>query len=479
MNEQYNHSENSADHDHEMKTETGYRSRRSYRNNGMSNVNPSGDTIPERNLYRQDTENQRITRKEYRQRNNMDQSAAVQIPPKNGYEPTGGSYSVTQNSNLQTTGEQIPIKETYKQTTPHMFPVSDGYGQQTGEQNPINAGIGQSTGEHIPLKKEYDQPSGSMKRNRPLADWQTDPSMRAVNSWTQTEEAMSGFNRYDVDPNIAQDRSPNLYDKDNNFWKKDSDKKGKETKVHNVKTVSAASFIKIVVVLVALLIVAAVIARNTIFSVNEITVKGNEAYSAEDIIKWSGIRKGMYLLTVNKSDVEKNLSIEPHIELDYVEKEVPGRVTIAINERKPVAFFNDCGILYTVDKSRMVLDMSEDMNSQFNGLFELKGLSLQDTRVGLKLQLSNEAQGVVWESLVREIRVMQLLPMIQEMNLNDMKSIRLMTKEGYTIIMGDGQDIHAKLRAMTLVREKLISMGLLKGIIDVSDYEHPVYIPTV
>lgn len=488
MSNPYHHSENPAASGHETNIDTGNRPRRLNRNGYTNEGIQDGKVIPERNSYRQDTDRQPTEQNAQpsgRQRRLQSQYTSSQLP--------------LTNAHGQTTDNQYPIKGEYSQTTGGQMPIPNGFSQSTGSQNRLQSENRQATGEQNPLQNGYYQNTGSQRvyrngavlangqpeRKRPLSDWQkTDPALRPVSSWQKSNETMSGFSRDDVDPSIAQDRSPNLYDKDNSFWNKDPNHIAKDdrqnTQSPQTKPYDGKRLIKVIAVLILLLVAGALITRFTIFNVSEITVKGNSAYSAEDIIRWSNVKIGMNLLSVNEKDVKNSLESVWHIELDYVEKGIPGHVTIAVKERKPVAYFKDLGIYYTVDQGRMVLDMSEVMDkSQFDGLLELKGLSLKDARVGLKLQLSNEKQGLICESLIREIRVMQSLSLIQEIDLSDLNSIRLVTADRYTVVMGDDRDIHAKLRAMTLVREKLISMGLQEGTIDVSEFEHPFYIPSV
>ena len=66
---------------------------------------------------------------------------------------------------------------------------------------------------------------------------------------------------------------------------------------------------------------------------------------------------------------------------------------------------------------------------------------------------------------------------IQEADLSNVSSILLMTRDGYTVAMGDSGNIHAKLRAALLVMERLKQMDLSGGTINVSNPETPFYSP--
>ena len=76
-----------------------------------------------------------------------------------------------------------------------------------------------------------------------------------------------------------------------------------------------------------------------------------------------------------------------------------------------------------------------------------------------------------------EIRIQGLLSVVSEMYVADLNNLSLATFDGFSVHLGDSRDIHAKIRAMELVRQALISRGVSGGTIDVSDCENPTHIP--
>ena len=63
--------------------------------------------------------------------------------------------------------------------------------------------------------------------------------------------------------------------------------------------------------------------------------------------------------------------------------------------------------------------------------------------------------------------------------LSSTSSVLLTTRSPeYTVSLGTGDTLHAKLRSMLLVREKLMEMGKNAGSINVSNPETPFYSPS-
>lgn len=77
-----------------------------------------------------------------------------------------------------------------------------------------------------------------------------------------------------------------------------------------------------------------------------------------------------------------------------------------------------------------------------------------------------------------ELKAMGMEKEISTLYLTDPESIYLGTSSGFSVRMGTSERIHAKLRSLQLVLDRLVAEGFPKGTIDVSIPEVPTYIPT-
>lgn len=77
-----------------------------------------------------------------------------------------------------------------------------------------------------------------------------------------------------------------------------------------------------------------------------------------------------------------------------------------------------------------------------------------------------------------ELKAMGMEKDISVLYLTDPESIYLGTTSGFSVRMGGSERIHAKLRSLQLVLEKLVNEGYPEGTIDVSTPDVPTYIPS-
>ena len=232
-------------------------------------------------------------------------------------------------------------------------------------------------------------------------------------------------------------------------------------------------------IVLAVLAAAALILRFAVFSVKEIRVTGNNRISSEDIIRSSGIRRWDNILTLNENAVKERLRSDYRLLFRSVTREMPGTVVLSVKEREPCCWLTYCGIMYVMDKDRMVLYESENPAEKPADLVEIKGLEVRsNAQVRQIINLGSETQQSIFSELFLEMKVLGCTELIEEADLSNISSLLLTTRDGFTVSMGDGNNIHAKLRAMLITREELISRGYSGGVINVMLPETPVFSPS-
>ena len=229
-----------------------------------------------------------------------------------------------------------------------------------------------------------------------------------------------------------------------------------------------------------LVFIAAVVLvlRFAVFTVKEIRVTGNGRIPASEIIRISGIRQGDNILSLNEKRTEQRIVSDYRLQFRYLSREFPSTVVLAVREREECCWISYCGIYYVMDKNRMVLHETEDPRERRTDLVEVKGLDIRsNTVVGQVVNLGSEAQQTIFSELFLEMKVLGCTNLILEADISNPASILLGTRDGYTVGLGDGQNLHAKLRSMLLVREELRKMQMSGGTINVSIPETPIYTP--
>lgn len=218
--------------------------------------------------------------------------------------------------------------------------------------------------------------------------------------------------------------------------------------------------------------------RFAVFSVRRIQVTGNNEIAANDIVRISGVRNGDNILFLNEEDVERRINADYRLQFRYMLRQLPQTVVLSVREREACCWLTYCGILYEMDKNRMVLRESEDPADKPDDLVEVKGLDIRsNTIVGQEMVLGSETQRLIFSELFLEMKVLGCTSKIAEADVSNTDSILLATRDGFTVSLGGRDNIHAKLRSMLLVQEELKRMGQSGGTISVINPEIPIYTP--
>ena len=357
-------------------------------------------------------------------------------------------------------------------------------------------------GNNRPVKRAGDSnnPHGAPD----VRDWQR-------NTWTGPMPMnVSPFEEPDDAPELLQQRSENLRDREGAFWQQATNgyqrtagnetqrtnavKTGKSTEKPKKKTTGGTSAgMKAALALVAVTFITICVLYFIVFRVREIKVEGNELISRSDVIRLSGIRYGESILTLSEEDTKRNLEAQAvseakrtgnsnyySLQFRYLDKMMPGTVVISVKEREPCCWMTLRGIMFVMDKARMVLYESEDPNIRPANLAEVKGLNIRGgDHAGQTLTLTSSVQQSIFDNLFLELKVLSCVSEIQEVDLSNTSSILMLTRDGYTVSLGDKERIHAKLRSMLYVRDKLRELGKAGGAINVSVPENPTYSPAV
>ena len=338
----------------------------------------------------------------------------------------------------------------------------------------------------------------------PVRDWQRNtwygPAPSNGNPFDEPEDA----------PELRDSRSPNVNEHMGDFWNQEyqgyqytgsspkttqaaREKKGPEKKKRSTGKQRAARVLAGIGALAAVLLFL----RFGVFSVRAITVIGNRDISTEEIIRISGIHWGDSMIRLNEKQVRERIESDYRLQFGYLKKNLPNQVTLNIREREECCWFTYGGILYQMDKNRMVLSETEslfeegqdaqgqqvqqetaDFRRIRSGLVQLKGLNIRSgCRVGQRLMLAQPAQQTAISNLFLEMKVLGCAEIIQEADVSNPSGILLVTRDGFTVVLGNQENLHAKLRSMLLVRAELIRMGYSSGTITVTNPRSPLYSP--
>lgn len=354
-------------------------------------------------------------------------------------------------------------------------------------QGPVQPSPGRRAGD----SRTSGQDTGGLK------DWQR-------NTWYGPAPSNSNpFEEPESAPELLEARSSNVSNHTGSFWS-DQGTTGYQYSTEEMKKQPAGTgtglrrknsrerqvSVRALLIAAVLMVTAFLVIYFGVFRIREIRVIGNSEISSADIIRFSGIRRGDSILRLSEKETEQRLNAAAvsaaveygnynyyRVQFRYLEKELPGTVTIAVREREACCFLTWCGIIYVMDKSGMVLYETEDTGIRDRmDLVEVKGMDIRSgAHVGQTMVMSSAVQKMIFSDLFLEMKVLGCTNRIREADLSNPYSILLTTRENITVAMGDGNSLHAKLRAALAVLNELKAMDKTGGSINVSTPESPFY----
>lgn len=94
-----------------------------------------------------------------------------------------------------------------------------------------------------------------------------------------------------------------------------------------------------------------------IFNIDTITVTGNNSLATEDIVKGSGLNKGVNIFSVSLRDVQSRLSTMNGIDTVKVRRKFPSTIRIAVTEGTPLVWLESGGNLVGITAACKVVDV--------------------------------------------------------------------------------------------------------------------------
>ncbi|MEA5014439.1 MAG: FtsQ-type POTRA domain-containing protein [Candidatus Limiplasma sp.] len=223
-------------------------------------------------------------------------------------------------------------------------------------------------------------------------------------------------------------------------------------------------------------VAALVVLQGTVFRLKTVYVVGNKTKSPQEIAMLSGLVKGMNIFAINEQDVRANLSADHTVEFLSMQKDYPSTIYLYISERASTAVFQWLGMQYLLDPQGLVMEESNSLVLP-EGILAVTGLQPTQIRVGQKLEVVNPGQLSAYVSILSELSLQLYGDQISELNLSDPDNLYLVTVDGITVRLGNGEYMRAKIGALRTDMAYLRQLGKTSGILDVSIPQDAKYMP--
>jgi len=251
--------------------------------------------------------------------------------------------------------------------------------------------------------------------------------------------------------------------------------------------------IKKLLLFILLVTVVIIFARSSFFIVDKINVVGNKKYSANDVIKRTGLvtgqnvfkmlgekPKNLLFFRFNDSELSIYKSM-PYIKSVRVRPALPKAISIKIQERTPFAILETKGTSILIDREGYALEIVKAAELK-NSYFKIIGISVDSYNLGQEVKFKgrsplNELTNFC-DILLKNDKdsKLKLSGKITSVNLSEINNMIVNFDDRITVKFGDLEDVEYKIRFFRQLFVNNITVKQ-KGTLDFTKSSNPYFIP--
>lgn len=234
--------------------------------------------------------------------------------------------------------------------------------------------------------------------------------------------------------------------------------------------------VRMVILTLVLIVAVAVILHESVLQIRNVAVVGNREILWEDIVRLAGLEGKIGYFAVNEEKIRAGIDSHPYLKFERLEKEFPGTLTLYIKERMAWANVQVMGVMYLLDEEGYVLKRLGTGQLE-DSLITVTGFQAKEVRVGNQIVPGTKKQLDVYVEVMTELALQNYADEVSELNLSDSDNLYLILADGYTVHLGNGEFLRAKIGTLRAVVAKLQEMGKYGGVIEASIPAEATYTP--
>lgn len=231
-----------------------------------------------------------------------------------------------------------------------------------------------------------------------------------------------------------------------------------------------------VIIALLVLVLLCAILLHFVFIVRNVDVTGNPgALSSEAVIRAAKVQFGASVFRVDTDAIAANIGATGTLRAEDVSIDYPDTVNIAVTPRNRVAMAIHLGQIRILDEQGVLIESLSDVPA--DDLIYISGLRVQGCTTGAQIQAEG-AQVSAYCDVMQALLANSAQGYVSEINLDNPADIRLITRNGVTVEMGDSANSQDKIAWMKGAVMDLENRGQGGGTLDVrsgtkADYRAP------
>lgn len=226
-------------------------------------------------------------------------------------------------------------------------------------------------------------------------------------------------------------------------------------------------------VCIMILILTVVCLFTPIFNISNISVVGNRVVTEEAVIKASGIKKGTNVFRANISSAKKYICDLGYVEKVEINRKFPSKIVIKITECTETAYIIFAANYVGIDTSGRVISIKKAANVQ-DAKMTVTGITLKSFKEGSEFVAAKSEKKEILTDVFAAAKKQKIFDEITNINLADIKSIKLTLKNKMTVILGENESLEYKMAYLTEIINNL-DEKTRGGTVDLSDTSNVVY----
>jgi cell division septal protein FtsQ len=221
-----------------------------------------------------------------------------------------------------------------------------------------------------------------------------------------------------------------------------------------------------------------------LFVVKDVQISGGINLTRAQIMDAVGIRLGQSLFSVSASSIKSKLEATPQLVLESVTRKYPSKVVLTVRETTPTLVMGYSNQFITLDGELRVL--SQEGSLPGDGYPLVTGVVVRTATVAQPIVVDDKLQMDALKAICTAFTkrsdsaaddTYAAMHYVTEISLADVDNIVLYTQNGYTVQLGNTENMDRKALWVEQMVPMFIQKGYTGGTLDVSGGESATFIP--
>ena len=213
---------------------------------------------------------------------------------------------------------------------------------------------------------------------------------------------------------------------------------------------------------------------NVVFVVRDVQVVGAGEIPEADVRHLSGIRLGTRMSAVNAERVRLDVESDGRVAFVSMERRLPNRIVLTVRPRTKDAVILQAGKIVVLDSDGFVVDMPDRLPD--GGAVYVTGLKAAYCTLGRQLDTA-DGRCACMKAVLEALKANGATRYVSELSVAVTADLRIITRTGMTVLLGNSDNMNAKIAWMAGALADLEARGQTTGQLDVSSGTKADYRP--